>query len=117
MCLDIVHSKKSKKYPVPKTGWMWKRFSTVTPTYVITSVWGMRLERGVWVKSNGATWNERYPFGFHGYVNNPNYRSAKTIEVKFRKGHTRGVQDDKEVIVAKEIFIPLPEPKKKGIKK
>ena len=112
MCLEKVLRKEP-----PKTGKFWKYFCTNTPGIllgILDHPGGFR--RGVWLKAFVPFRVEFLPYpyriGFHGYPRKPRkspwVRPTILIQCRYRGGHTIGKQHGLTVIVADEIFIPLP---------
>lgn len=90
---------------------MWKAFHIGPDGDLLTSVMVTSVKRGVWVKADnvGEFIYRGYPAGFHGHVRKEDAKEwlhDVVLRVRYRGGHTQGIQDGAKVIVADEIFIP-----------
>ena len=108
MCLDVVERKNP-----PESGWGWKQFNSITETYAYTYFRETKLKRGVWCHSSTYKLMTEtypavsYPSGFHIWLEKCELGGI-VRKVRFRKAHTLGRQYSRDVIVARDIYIPGP---------
>src|SRR5207253_6408355 len=58
-----------------------------------------------WLTAEGGT--SYYPAGFHIYIDETEFTlKNKLRRVYFRNAHTRGSQDKKTIVVAREMYVP-----------
>jgi len=122
MCLDTISRKKP-----PKTGKGWKRFDVRNDK--LHSFWQGpysilgrdALPISTWIKKHNhenevisTSKSGPYLSGFHIWKEKPSlrYKDLSILPVRYRKGHTQGMDGDIRTIVADEIFIPKPKRRK-----
>lgn len=123
MCLDIITTPKKlntqgmgyKIFHKTKRGNLYFYYSGIgkqVPLPIETWLNEKKYRSSVDKKTETIlTTSASYPMGFHIYLNKKLvsgclYGRDVIVSVKFRKAHTKGKQDGKNIIVAKEIFIP-----------
>lgn len=113
MCLDNI----TETYKKPKSGTGWKLFEKYKPGIVLFEWQSHNGKREVptdtWLESSNNLIRHpdkdavKYPSGFHIYMERPPYSPGYTRrKVRFRGGHTVGMQDGHEVMVARKLFVP-----------
>jgi len=111
MCIAV-----SKGAKAPESGVGWKVFILNGKRLRFQFFSRHLVHRGRWLKAVHHKivddFSNTYTSGFHVYMRKPpdswfGKFSPELVQVKFRKGHTVGWQDDEPVVVADELLIPL----------
>lgn len=112
MCLDSIKEEYETPSPLVQGGW--KEFSG-TDAKPISQQTSKPIPLDQWIKANEVTISMSgggsYTSGFHVYSDDTQISKNKGNYVKYRRVYYRnvtylGTQDGKEVVIAREIYVP-----------
>ena len=105
MCLSYIIRKES----APESGYGWKRLDGMR-----SPIMGFRFTYAKWIKSRSTqsipyATSGQYRSGFHIWLDIPSdslFYGGRYTRVKFRGGHTIGMDGGTRTVIADEIYIP-----------